>query len=487
MGGEHAMEHYNVCIGPNLTCMNDLMNRMGQFDHVEYHGKMVKCRSACEDQINSLFVTTSSYPNRKTLVYREEFCIVAKRLVEKCNGPKRKPLEREYPQICSLLKPLENITFCTNNNWDIRRHLIPNCDSRKCPIEDVILDYAKENLVMFNIFIKDPYAKRFQKDEKITKTSYIANSGGLLGLCMGFSLISGAEILFHFVFGIFSAVFPAGKKTANAAGSNGSSNSGGGAKNSSPSGSASKKVKQSAAIMYGIEGDMVMNSYEVTEEGRGEDEEDEEEEEEFENQCCEHNYPCAAEEEEEESHCCQNCHFCCCQSQRLNGSALVHHHHHLQQQHPQQVVVNTASAAAVAGYSSPPPFSNALTTESSSDASALMLPTTANSSNNPQNTGSSSRLPAPPPPPAAVAGAASTGGMRPPPPPVPSHPVHVLHHHHCAMSNFHHNNIGGGVGSRSDGGGGGGGGGGGVNKNAVCHTVLNGDTNKMCVGPERII
>lgn len=68
--------------------------------------------------------------------------------------------------------------------------------------------YAKENLVMFNIFIKDPYAKRFQKDEKITKTSYIANSGGLLGLCMGFSLISAAEILFHCFFGIVSAIFP---------------------------------------------------------------------------------------------------------------------------------------------------------------------------------------------------------------------------------------------------------------------------------------
>ena len=34
-------------------------------------------RSNCEDQINSLFVTTSNYPNRKTLFYREEFCIVA--------------------------------------------------------------------------------------------------------------------------------------------------------------------------------------------------------------------------------------------------------------------------------------------------------------------------------------------------------------------------------------------------------------------------
>jgi hypothetical protein len=90
--------------------------------------------------------------------------------------------------------------------------MVPNCTSHGCPIEDVILTYARENLVMFNIFIKDPYAKRFQKDEKITKTSYIANSGGLLGLCMGFSLISGAEILFHCFFGFWSAIFPSEKK-----------------------------------------------------------------------------------------------------------------------------------------------------------------------------------------------------------------------------------------------------------------------------------
>ena len=94
---------------------------IGEFDHVDYKGKKTKCRSACEDQVchrnicqifkcnidqlchrnickfltlefltflflkktqniskiskvffqvNSLFVTTSSYPNRKTLTYR---------------------------------------------------------------------------------------------------------------------------------------------------------------------------------------------------------------------------------------------------------------------------------------------------------------------------------------------------------------------------------------------------------------------------------
>ena len=98
--------------------------------------------------------------------------------------------------------------FCKDNIWSIPKNKVANCTRKSCALEDAILAYARENLVMFNIFIKDPYAKRFQKDEKITKTSYIANSGGLLGLCMGFSLISAAEILFHCFFGMFSAICP---------------------------------------------------------------------------------------------------------------------------------------------------------------------------------------------------------------------------------------------------------------------------------------
>ena len=65
-----------------------------------------------------------------------------------------------------------------------------NCSNSACPVVEAILDYAKDNLVMFNIFIKDPYAKRFMKDEKITKTAYIANSGGLLGICLLITFLS---------------------------------------------------------------------------------------------------------------------------------------------------------------------------------------------------------------------------------------------------------------------------------------------------------
>jgi hypothetical protein len=41
---------------------------------------------------------------------------------QKCEGPKRKPLEREFPHICRLLEPLsKREDFCLRNNWAARR------------------------------------------------------------------------------------------------------------------------------------------------------------------------------------------------------------------------------------------------------------------------------------------------------------------------------------------------------------------------------
>ena len=107
-------------------CVNELMNKMGQFDHVEYEvssnslfcyeqhvkhprasffyqGRLLKCRSNCEDQINSVFVTSSAYPNKRVFVRRPEFCYTLSRLADKCDSFKRRPLERAFPGICQAL------------------------------------------------------------------------------------------------------------------------------------------------------------------------------------------------------------------------------------------------------------------------------------------------------------------------------------------------------------------------------------------------
>lgn len=171
---------------------------MGEFSEVQdiIENKTKICLNNCEDQINDLFVTTSNYPNKKTFKEREEFCLLVRKLLVTCRGHKRLPLSSEYPDLCPTLESVPNITmYCGRvNRW--RGEKLQNKNLSRV-IEYEIYNYARENLAIINIFIKEPYTKRFRKTEKMSRISYIASSGGLLGLCMGFSFVSLAEIAYH--------------------------------------------------------------------------------------------------------------------------------------------------------------------------------------------------------------------------------------------------------------------------------------------------
>ena len=92
------------------------------------------------------------------------------------------------------LVPNASIYCNRQNKW--RTEPLKNKTIAKL-IEKEIHNYARENLAIINIFIKESYTKRFRKTEKMSRISYIASSGGLLGLCMGFSFVSLAEIAYH--------------------------------------------------------------------------------------------------------------------------------------------------------------------------------------------------------------------------------------------------------------------------------------------------
>ena len=92
---------------------------------------------------------------------------------------------------------------CKENRWDQTL----NCTERSCAIEDSLLEYGRKNLALFHVLIKDPYSVKYRRDEEIPVTSFIGNVGGLLGLYLGFSWISGAEIIFYVTKAIFSVLF----------------------------------------------------------------------------------------------------------------------------------------------------------------------------------------------------------------------------------------------------------------------------------------
>ena len=64
---------------------------------------------------------------------------------------------------------------------------------------DTIQQYASDNLAKILVMIRDPYVQKIRREQAMTTTAFLANTGGLLGLCLGFSVISLAELVYHFL------------------------------------------------------------------------------------------------------------------------------------------------------------------------------------------------------------------------------------------------------------------------------------------------
>ena len=220
-----------LCHGPSLLCMNKILDQIGEYREVEVedknsHGKkrMAKCLEACEDQQNEVAVTSSRLPNRQTMLKWSDFCIVMEKLKKSCSHVwKRIDLDRQYPSLCPLLLEKLNQTsvhsfhyqnkeLCIKalSKFDIFGTTKPNKELPKNQNKDITTDskdekllnalflYARENLALVNIYIKPPVVTRIMKDERIPVIWFVANCGGILGLCMGFSIVTVFEVLHYF-------------------------------------------------------------------------------------------------------------------------------------------------------------------------------------------------------------------------------------------------------------------------------------------------
>ena len=56
--------------------------------------------------------------------------------------------------------------------------------------------YGRQNLALIHVMVQIPYVTKIKRDVAMPFITFVANSGGLLGLCIGFSFISAIEICF---------------------------------------------------------------------------------------------------------------------------------------------------------------------------------------------------------------------------------------------------------------------------------------------------
>jgi hypothetical protein len=100
---------------------------------------------------------------------------------------KKNVLLRKYPTICDDLEFLDEHRVANLSCAATKRLLQTHKDGRKAT--QMLYEYAKDNLLWLNVYVKDSFATHIVRDERMTRTSFVANVGGLLGLCMGFSLV----------------------------------------------------------------------------------------------------------------------------------------------------------------------------------------------------------------------------------------------------------------------------------------------------------
>ena len=59
-----------------------------------------------------------------------------------------------------------------------------------------LYEYGRHNLALIHVMIQSPYVTKIKREVAMTFTGFVSNTGGLLGLCIGFSFISAIEIFF---------------------------------------------------------------------------------------------------------------------------------------------------------------------------------------------------------------------------------------------------------------------------------------------------
>ena len=117
-----------------------------------------------------------------------------------------------FDKISALEKRYTTITCNEILQYDTHLN-VPKCEGRLETDNDEFDDekmskflneYARQNIAVLKIFLKDPYYTKIIRDRQITLTNFVGNTGGLVGLCLGLSFISIVEGVYHF-FNLFAS------------------------------------------------------------------------------------------------------------------------------------------------------------------------------------------------------------------------------------------------------------------------------------------
>ena len=94
-------------------------------------------------------------------------------------------MDQSYPDLCNVLEDYQEF-FNSNASCKFWPDIF--YETGQIPSKDLkneLYKYGKDNLALVHVLIQSPFLTKIKRDVAISFTSYVANTGGLLGLCLG--------------------------------------------------------------------------------------------------------------------------------------------------------------------------------------------------------------------------------------------------------------------------------------------------------------
>ena len=130
----------------------------GFYTSIEDNGENKTCLAACESQSYQVSSSSSLYPVPTMFRYSPPFCSIVNKILSACQDERKTTLELAYPSICQQIITVKNYNACEEifkpekvTEWT---------NEQKEKFAKTVLRYTQENIVMVNIFMKDPFAQK---------------------------------------------------------------------------------------------------------------------------------------------------------------------------------------------------------------------------------------------------------------------------------------------------------------------------------------
>jgi hypothetical protein len=184
----------------SLACSKIWLEKIGSAElsfALNTDNQKMKCLPRCERQSETATLSFASFPIEATFFQHHDFCLTLYKVSRICSNPMRtRMFEAASAQAGITCKDLLNANNTLNmcdENGEPNATLIQTQPN----ISNFLFKYAKNNLAVLRVYIKDPYYISIKTDEQMSMISFLGNAGGLLSLCLGISLISLFEIVYH--------------------------------------------------------------------------------------------------------------------------------------------------------------------------------------------------------------------------------------------------------------------------------------------------